>query len=201
MLLVCFFVALLFFDLSAEGLIGLAVWLLICAALILGSVLLFPQLFLPVVQLFCRLIGRFVPRLSMKITQEIEKAMQTLMNLSAKCRMLKLIGWSLLIWSAEGLVFWCVAMSLPALDNPLAGYLAFPVGTLATLIPSTPGYIGTFDYFSMQAMMQLGNSSASATAYALLLHVLLWLPPTCIGGAYLCILHIQKLRKKKSYEQ
>ncbi|HSC81948.1 MAG TPA: lysylphosphatidylglycerol synthase domain-containing protein, partial [Chitinolyticbacter sp.] len=60
-----------------------------------------------------------------------------------------------------------------------------PVGTLATLIPSTPGYVGTFDYFTVRAMTALGNGQVVATAYALLVHALLWLPPTLAGGAYL----------------
>jgi uncharacterized membrane protein YbhN (UPF0104 family) len=71
--------------------------------------------------------------------------------------------------------------------GPLAGWLALPVGTLATLIPSTPGYVGTFDYFTVKAMTELGNTTAAATAYALLVHALLWLPPTLVGGLYLLL--------------
>ena len=59
------------------------------------------------------------------------------------------------------------------------------MATLATLIPSTPGYIGTFDYFMTWAMIQLGNAPSPAAAAAFLVHTLLWLPPTIVGGAYL----------------
>ena len=44
--------------------------------------------------------------------------------------------------------------------------------------------MGTFDYFTARAMTGLGNDAISATAYALLVHALLWLPVTLIGGAY-----------------
>jgi uncharacterized membrane protein YbhN (UPF0104 family) len=51
--------------------------------------------------------------------------------------MLILVLWSAIAWLAEGAVFWCVAMALqPALETPAAGWLALPVGTLATLIPA-----------------------------------------------------------------
>jgi uncharacterized membrane protein YbhN (UPF0104 family) len=68
---------------------------------------------------------------------------------------------------------------------PQAAWLALPVGTLATLIPSAPGYAGTFDFFTAQAMALLGNPIAAATAYALLVHALLWLPATLVGGVLL----------------
>lgn len=101
--------------------------------------------------------------------------------------MLKLISWSLMAWLAEACVFWFAALALPSIVTPLAGWLALPAGTLATLIPSTPGYVGTFDYFTARAMTTLGNATAAATAYALLVHALLWLPPTIIGGAFLLL--------------
>jgi uncharacterized membrane protein YbhN (UPF0104 family) len=75
--------------------------------------------------------------------------------------------------------------------------LALPVGTLATLIPSTPGYVGTFDYFTVRAMSVLGNSISASTAYALLVHILLWLPPTLIGGLYLLLNPIKKHKASK----
>ena len=46
---------------------------------------------------------------------------------------------------------------------------------------------GTFDYFTARAMTELGNDPGAATAFALLVHILLWLPPTVIGGIYLLL--------------
>lgn len=99
----------------------------------------------------------------------------------------KLVFWSLLVWSAEGCVFWFAALALPSIAAPFAAWLALPVATLATLIPSTPGYVGTFDYFTVHAMTQMSNTMGAATAYALLVHALLWLPPTLAGGLYLLL--------------
>jgi hypothetical protein len=60
-----------------------------------------------------------------------------------------------------------------------------PVGTLSTIFPSTPGFIGTFDYFTTQAMVAPGNTLVSATAFALLVHALLWLCSSIVGGIYI----------------
>jgi uncharacterized membrane protein YbhN (UPF0104 family) len=110
-----------------------------------------------------------------------------LQHLAHGSTMIRLAFWSLTLWLAEGCVFWFSALAMPAIDAPLAGWLALPVSTLATLIPSTPGYVGTFDFFTVRAMTELGNNTGAATAYALLVHALLWLPPTLAGGLYLLL--------------
>lgn len=160
------------------------------AAPILGGmlilvVLLFPHLFRPAAVALARPIARIAPAVGGKLLTEIDRSFTMLQRLARGTTMTRLAFWSFIVWLAEGCVFWFSALALPALDAPLAGWLALPVGTLATLLPSTPGYVGTFDFFTVRAMTGLGNSAAAATAYALLIHALLWLPPTLAGGLYL----------------
>lgn len=99
--------------------------------------------------------------------------------------MLRLMTWSLLAWTAEGCVFWCTASSLPRLTMPAAAWLAFPIGSMAVLVPGAPGEVGTFHYFVSRAMMELGNNTTSGVAYALLVHGVLWMATTFVGGPYL----------------
>ena len=61
-------------------------------------------------------------------------------------------------------------------------------GTLATLLPSTPGYVGTFDYFAMLGLTAFGAARDVATAFALSVHAVLW-APTTIVGLVLLVLH------------
>jgi uncharacterized membrane protein YbhN (UPF0104 family) len=149
-------------------------------------------LFAPLARGAGRLAARLMPRLGARLLDEIDKSLVTLQHLAQGATMIKLVLWSGLAWLAEGGVFWGAALALPSLAAPLAAWLALPVGTLATLIPSTPGYVGTFDFFTVRAMTALGNGAAAATAYALLVHVLLWLPPTVVGGLYLLIHPVQR---------
>lgn len=194
--------ALVLFRLDFERFAGVGSVILIVISLLIVLVLLFPRLFSPLVLILNRILIKLSPEFGNKVAKEINKAMNSLIHLSKKGTMLILVLWSAIAWLAEGAVFWCVAMALqPALETPAAGWLALPIGTLATLIPSTPGYIGTFDYFTIKAMTALGNPTTIATAYALLVHILLWLPPTLTGGLYLFALNIQKSRSKKLYDQ
>jgi uncharacterized membrane protein YbhN (UPF0104 family) len=98
---------------------------------------------------------------------------------------LQLIGLSMAVWVLEGAIFATVMWSLSANAGAFGPWFALATGTLATVLPSTPGYVGTFDYFATLGLMAYGAKKESAVAFSLLVHFLLWLPITLIGGLYL----------------
>ena len=102
-------------------------------------------------------------------------------------RLLALLGLSILAWICEGAVFATVAAALQAGAAPLGPWFALATGTLATVIPSTPGYIGTFDYFAAQGLAAQGASPEVSAAFALIVHAVLWAPLTAAGLLYLLV--------------
>lgn len=164
----------------AEG--GVVLSLLAMAML---ALLLFPRLLSPVVRLLVAGLARWLPSFGGRIRREADRGLGLLEATAASTHMRKLIGWSLLVWIAEGLVFYCVARALPAVTAPMTAWLALPVATLATLLPGTPGHLGTFDFFAAEAMQTGGNAVLASTAFALLVHLSLWLPVTVAGGLWL----------------
>ncbi len=56
---------------------------------------------------------------------------------------------------------------------------------LATTIPSSPGYVGTFDAPGIEILTIFGVDRALAASYTLVLHVALWLPITLLGLWYM----------------
>ena len=185
MVLLLFGSALAVFGLQASQLAGIGGGALILAGGMVMLVLLFPGLLAPMLLAFGRLTARMVPALGLRLQEEIGRMLSTLVGMAREGNMVRLIAWSAVAWLAEGGVFGFAALGLQAISVPSASWLALPIGTLATLIPSTPGYVGTFDYFTVHAMTALGNDRTAAIAYALLVHALLWLPPTVCGGLYL----------------
>jgi uncharacterized protein (TIRG00374 family) len=100
---------------------------------------------------------------------------------------LQVIALSFLAWIFEGGVFLVVAARLDAVPGLLAPWFSLAMGTLATLIPSSPGYVGTFDYFSATGLVVYGVGREQASAFAILVHLLLWVPLTLAGGVYLLV--------------
>lgn len=197
MLLIALGMALMLAGTSTAALTGAGGSALMAVAIAASLLLLFPSFFAPLLLTAGRMISRLSPAVGSKVSDEINKGLTTLQHLASYRTMFKLISWSVAAWFAEGCLFWFAALALPSITVPRASWLALPVGTLATLIPSTPGYVGTFDYFTIRAMAELGNSATAATAYALLVHLLLWLPPTLIGGLYLVFHYLRSSERRQ----
>jgi uncharacterized protein (TIRG00374 family) len=102
-------------------------------------------------------------------------------------RALSLLGATVLAWGLEGSAYAGVAWSLQVDGSPFAPWFALATGTLATMIPSSPGYVGTFDYFAVQGLTAFGADHVVALTFALLVHLLLWLPVTVVGALFLLV--------------
>jgi len=175
------------FDLNTHLVIEVGSLLLGVIALVLLVILMYPNILRPLIIWIEGVICHFLPQRKERIAKQMRSAHALLEHLSKKKLMAQLIGWSALAWIAEGCVFWFAALALPSVSKPLAAWLALTVGTLSTVIPSTPGFIGTFDYLTAQSMALMGNELAASAAYAFTVHILLWFPPTIVGGIYLLL--------------
>jgi glycosyltransferase 2 family protein len=100
---------------------------------------------------------------------------------------LALFGLSFAIWLLEAALFAVIALAFAAPSGPLGGLFAMATGTLSTLIPSSPGYVGTFDYFTLTAFAAYGVPEADAAAIAFTVHAVLWLPLTVLGLGWLAL--------------
>jgi uncharacterized protein (TIRG00374 family) len=152
----------------------------VVAVMALLAITLMPATITGVIQrLVVRLFsGRsWLPRASQAVAQLTE----SLALLRSPGRAFRLLGLSLIAWMLEGAVFACAAWSLHIEVPWAAPWLSLAAATLATLLPSSPGYVGTFDYFATLGFTAYGASAAQATAVALLTHLLLWLPVTVAG--------------------
>jgi len=183
--------------------LGLAVWLLsvtqdtmgiglgwVAVVLVLGglSVMLLahPPLMIGLSRALLRLANRFGPAITQRAAAFLEPLITGLSQAAERRMMTTLIVWTLPIWFFEAACYRVTAQALPDLPEPGAAWLAMPVGTLATLLPSTPGHIGTFDYFAQAATLALGNPLVQATAFVLIVRLVLWLTTTLTGS--LCLL-------------
>jgi uncharacterized protein (TIRG00374 family) len=180
-------VALLKFNLNFSSIYGFGGASFLFIGILLLTILFFPEAFTPILIKFGDFMEMNFKTIGARFNKEVIGAIETLRHLSDHKIVAKLIFLSALAWLFEGLVFWFSALALMSIEHAYASWLAFPVATLATLIPSAPGYIGTFDFFVSNSMTLLGNEYGASVAYAILVHVLLWLPITAIGIVYMLI--------------
>lgn len=88
---------------------------------------------------------------------------------------------SLVIWLTETVKYWFV-MHAFAFQVPFYVLMLMNgVVNLATTIPSSPGYVGTFDAPGIKILEGYGVPGALAAGYTLILHAALWLPITLLG--------------------
>jgi uncharacterized membrane protein YbhN (UPF0104 family) len=88
---------------------------------------------------------------------------------------------SLLIWLLETVKYWFVMHAFPFEVSFYALMLMNGVVNLATTIPASPGYVGTFDAPGIAILQAFGVDKSIATGYTLVLHAALWLPITLLG--------------------
>ena len=177
---------------GALGLLGVGATVLVGLAVLALGLLLVPGALRPLARVVESAARRANPAAAERLAGFSGPLIDTLVILSRGRKMLGLIAASALVWTLEGAVYWAVAMAIPAMTTPAAAWLAMPVGTLATLLPSTPGYIGTFDYFAIAAAEAGGNSTAAATAFAVLVHAYFYIPATVVGGISLLVWRLQR---------
>jgi len=92
---------------------------------------------------------------------------------------------SVLVWLAETVKYWFVMHAFPFSVPFYVLMLMNGIVNLATTIPSSPGYIGTFDLPGIEVLATFGVPRVVATAYTLVLHAALWLPITSLGAYYM----------------
>ncbi len=99
---------------------------------------------------------------------------------------------SLLVWLAEGAMYYLVGLSF-GLASPLGGSLSMlwamlavtATANLGAALPSSQGGIGPFELFAVATLVVLGVQREAAVAYAVALHVALLVPVTLLGLLYL----------------
>lgn len=88
-------------------------------------------------------------------------------------------------WMIEASVYLIVSYAFNLGVTYPVMLLAVGVVNLAGLIPASPGQLGVFEFFVSLVLVAAGVADAQAKAYALVVHVVIWLPVTLAGFFFL----------------
>ena len=163
-------------DLADEMLLA---GLRLTALAVAGATLLFiaaPAPLSAIIQWLVPGMGRLRPA-----GEALLRLLHAVQTLSRPSFLIQTAALSFLAWLFEGGVYYSTGRALGIAAGPEAALLALSVGTLSTIIPSSPGYVGTFHYFTARAIAVFGIGQTASAAFALLVHAVLWLATTAAG--------------------
>ena len=93
---------------------------------------------------------------------------------------------SIIYWLMIGLTAWLIAESMDlSLSLPTATVVIMGTTFFATVMPAAPGAIGTFEAAVVYGLGFFGIERESAFGYAVIMHALLYLPPSIIALIFL----------------
>ncbi len=135
---------------------------------------------------FLKIINRILKPISPAMTDKVTKGVEAFfagLEVLAKGGHLPAISiLSLLIGFSLAGIYYFVAVSF-GIKLTLPGLLfLLSVIFLGILIPSSPGFIGTFHYFCMKGLLALGvHNKNLAFSYALVAHLIQYIPESVLG--------------------
>jgi len=162
------------------GLITLVTFL--CVLLFLISLLFFDIQTIAIVR---KVTQKLSPSTRRKIDMIIVNFLEGIEVVKKPGKLVRIIGLSVMVWCMEGILFIAIA---EAFDFNSIVYLAMFTMVLVNLgimIPSSPGYIGTFEFFCVRALSVFNITKEIALSYALILRVFQYIPITILGYYFL----------------
>ena len=94
---------------------------------------------------------------------------------------LPLIFWSVLIWAVIGAYYWIVLLAFEPGQSYIAGVAVSSITALGMTIPSSPGYIGVFEFLTRETMVLFGMAPDVALGYALVAHACVYVVLSLLG--------------------
>ena len=94
---------------------------------------------------------------------------------------------SIAIWLVETIKYWLIMQAFPFVVQFSVLMLTNGIVNLTTILPSAPGFVGTFDWSGSAVLIRFHIPKEIATAYILVLHAALWLPSAVFGSIYMLI--------------
>lgn len=130
-----------------------------------------------------RILRRLVPwpALAERLVGILQGAAAGLGALRSPGRLVLVVLWSAVVWLANAAAMWLAAFAF-GMDLGFSAMLLLQgVLVFGVAVPSTPGYVGVFQFIIVLVLGVLGVNRDLAFAYAVTYHVTTWIPITVLG--------------------
>jgi uncharacterized protein (TIRG00374 family) len=134
-------------------------------------------------------LGKVTRILPEKLGRPVDKIFHSLLDgfsvLKSKRDSMLAFAFSILAWSSESAAYYFILRAF-GLELPVyVAIMLMAVVNLGIMIPSTPGYIGPFEFFGVGTLMLFSIAKSTALPCILIIHTLVWLPITLWGFYYM----------------
>lgn len=103
---------------------------------------------------------------------------------------------SIAAWAAWAASAVLVARAVGIELSPTDALFTTAALNLGVAIPSSPGFIGTYQWLAVSALGLLDVSREDALAFAILMHAAWYVPTTLVGGGLLMVGGVRRLRSR-----
>ena len=107
------------------------------------------------------------------------------------------LGLGVLAWGTFVVVVWLVARSIGLELKPMECVFVTGVISLGVAIPSSPGFVGTYQWLAVASLGILDVPRDDALAFSILLHAS-WYLPTTVVGVLLVLFRLRLRRRPRS---
>ena len=156
----------------------------------------------PTLKIIKKLLSVFPLKIQRKAETLINLFIDGLEVLKNKKQMLVVIGISMFIWTIDSSVYLFIAKGMGITQIDFTG--AIFIMTLTAIgisIPSSPGYIGVFEYFGILACTVLGVEKSTALSFILVTHFVQFFMMTIAGMIFLTREHMSLIQLDKAAEK
>lgn len=127
----------------------------------------------------------FPKRLHAKLSVLIDKLIVGLEVVKNKRALLPIAFYSILIWLMEASLFYAIAEAFDFSSTVYIALFTLVIVNLGIMIPSSPGYIGTFEFFVSKSLGVFGIIKELALGYSVILRITQYIPITIIGFIFM----------------
>lgn len=130
----------------------------------------------------------FLPeRWRAKVTHMLDGFVQGLEVVRGGWHLVPILVLSVVAWSIQAVSVWLILLAFH-LKLPLGvAFFLIAVQAFGVMIPSSPGFIGTFHAASILAMTAYGVGREVALSASIVMHLLFFIPVTIVGLIYLWV--------------
>ncbi len=151
---------------------------------------------------FFQFTFRFLPRkLRMKAEDILLKFISGLKVFRDPSSLIWILSWSILIWIVTGISNYFIFLAFGLYPPIQASFILLVIVCLGVMLPSSPGFVGTFQFFTIVALARFGYDKNIALPFSIVLHACQYFPVTLLGLYYLKKEHLSlKTLEKESLE-